>query len=45
LKPILGERSLLLFGGQRALPKALQAAGFSFRFTTLADALENAGVN
>jgi uncharacterized protein (TIGR01777 family) len=45
LKPVLGERSLLLFGGQRVLPAALQAQGFDFRFTALADALENAGVN
>ena len=45
LKPVLGERSLLLFGGQRVLPAALQAQGFAFRFTALADALENAGVN
>ena len=45
LKPVLGERSLLLFGGQRALPAALLARGFAFRFAALADALENAGVN
>ena len=45
LKPLLGERSLLLFGGQKVLPAALQAAGFHFRFPELADALENAGVN
>jgi uncharacterized protein (TIGR01777 family) len=45
LKPVLGERSLLLFGGQRVLPAALQTQGFDFRFTALADALENAGVN
>jgi NAD dependent epimerase/dehydratase family enzyme len=45
LKPVLGERSLLVFGGQRVLPAALQAQGFDFRFTALADALENAGVN
>lgn len=45
LKPVLGERSLLLFGGQRALPAALLARGFAFRFQTLADALESAGVN
>ena len=45
LRPLLGERSLLLFGGQNVLPAALQAAGFRFRFPALADALENAGVN
>jgi len=45
LKPVLGERSLLLFGGQRALPAGLLARGFAFRFPTLADALESAGVN
>jgi len=42
LKPILGERSLLLFGGQRALPAGLLARGFAFRFPTLADALAHA---
>lgn len=45
MKPVLGERSLLLFGGQRALPAALQAKGFVFRFPALAGALQNAGVN
>jgi NAD dependent epimerase/dehydratase family enzyme len=42
LKPILGERSLLLFGGQRALPEKLLQHGFRFRFTDIADALRNA---
>jgi NAD dependent epimerase/dehydratase family enzyme len=42
LKPVLGERSLLLFGGQRALPKRLMAKGFRFRFTGLATALAHA---
>jgi NAD dependent epimerase/dehydratase family enzyme len=42
LKPILGERSLLLFGGQNVLPKRLMAKGFRFRFTGLAIALAHA---
>lgn len=45
LKPILGERSLLLFGGQRALPVKLQRHGFQFRFPDLADALSHAEVD
>lgn len=45
LRPVLGERSLLLFGSQRALPAALLASGFAFRFPEIGDALENAGVN
>jgi uncharacterized protein (TIGR01777 family) len=35
----LGELSVLLLGGQRALPKRLQAQGFTFRFTHLDAAL------
>ena len=45
LKPILGERSLLLFGGQNVLPKRLMAKGFRFRFTGLAIALAHACEN
>jgi uncharacterized protein len=42
LKPLLGERRLLLFGGQRALPDKLQRHGFVFRFPDIADALRHA---
>jgi uncharacterized protein (TIGR01777 family) len=45
LKPILGERSLLLFGGQSVLPEKLQEHGFRFQFPSIDDALQNAGVN
>ncbi len=45
LKPVLGERSILLFGGQHVLPKRLLATGFMFRYPHLADALQNAGVH
>ncbi|WP_339526663.1 TIGR01777 family oxidoreductase [Pseudomonas sp. EA_35y_Pfl2_R111] len=39
LRALLGELSVLLLGGQRALPTRLQEAGFSFRFTHLDVAL------
>lgn len=39
LRVLLGELSVLLLGGQRAMPTRLQAAGFSFRFTHLDVAL------
>lgn len=45
LKSLLGERSILLLGGQKALPDKLLAQGFAFRYPQLADALQNAGVN
>lgn len=45
LKPVLGERAILLFGGQKVIPEKLSRAGFSFRYPDLADALENAGVD
>jgi uncharacterized protein (TIGR01777 family) len=45
LKPILGERRLLLFGGQRALPDKLHRHGFQFRFPDIADALSHAEVD
>jgi len=41
LKVALGELSLLLLGGQRAMPARLQAAGFTFRFTDLPAALDD----
>ncbi|MHA6494069.1 TIGR01777 family oxidoreductase [Pseudomonas borbori] len=39
LRGVLGELSVLLLGGQRAVPSALTEAGFSFRFTQLDAAL------
>ena len=39
LRMLLGELSVLLLGGQRAMPMRLQEAGFSFRFTHLDVAL------
>ncbi|HFD87632.1 MAG TPA: DUF1731 domain-containing protein, partial [Gammaproteobacteria bacterium] len=39
LKPILGERSQLLLGGQRALPARFEQAGFHFRYPQLEPAL------
>jgi uncharacterized protein (TIGR01777 family) len=41
LKPVLGERSILLFGGQNVLPAKLLGNGFQFRYPTLEGALEN----
>ncbi|WP_085700876.1 TIGR01777 family oxidoreductase [Pseudomonas sp. B26(2017)] len=41
LKVGLGEMSLLLLGGQRATPKRLLEAGFTFRFTDLRAALDD----
>jgi uncharacterized protein (TIGR01777 family) len=41
LKVGLGELSLLLLGGQKALPVRLLEAGFSFRFTELRAALDD----
>ncbi len=45
LKPVLGERSLLLFGGQHVLPAKLLSHGFQFRYPKLIDALKNINVN
>ncbi|KJM64127.1 epimerase [Pluralibacter gergoviae] len=36
---LMGESSVLVLGGQRALPKRLEAAGFAFRWYDLDDAL------
>jgi uncharacterized protein (TIGR01777 family) len=41
LKVGLGELSLLLLGGQRAIPARLLAAGFTFQFTDLRAALDD----
>ncbi|HSH48267.1 MAG TPA: TIGR01777 family oxidoreductase, partial [Halomonas sp.] len=41
LKLGLGEMSTLLLGGARMLPKRLQEAGFTFRYPTLEEALED----
>jgi uncharacterized protein (TIGR01777 family) len=45
LKPLLGKRAILLFGGQKVLPEKLSRAGFEFRFSRLEQALHNAGVD
>ncbi|HWS41363.1 MAG TPA: TIGR01777 family oxidoreductase [Arenimonas sp.] len=45
LKPVLGERSILLFGGQRVIPSKLLSHGFQFRYPKLIDALKNIAVN
>jgi len=45
LKPVLGERSLLLFGGQNVMPSKLLRHGFHFRYPKLPDALKNIEVN
>lgn len=45
LKPILGERSLLLFGGQQVVPSKLLSHEFNFRYPKLTDALKNIEVN
>lgn len=41
MRLLMGESSVLVLGGQRALPKRLEAAGFSFRWYDLDQALEN----
>jgi uncharacterized protein (TIGR01777 family) len=41
LKVCLGELSLLLLGGQKAVPARLLQAGFTFRFTDLRAALDD----
>ncbi len=41
LKILLGEMSHLLLTGQRAVPKALQEAGFTFSFDDIEDALSD----
>lgn len=41
LKPLLKERSILLFGGQRVIPEQLTTAGFQFKFSTIDSALQH----
>jgi hypothetical protein len=41
LKAALGEMSLVVLGGQRALPKRAQEAGFTFRHPELGEALRS----
>jgi len=36
---LMGESSVLVLGGQRALPKRLEASGFGFRWYDLDEAL------
>jgi hypothetical protein len=43
LKPLLGQRSVLLLGGQSAPPANLLRQGFRFQFPYLSDALKNIG--
>ncbi|MGK9172094.1 TIGR01777 family oxidoreductase [Yokenella regensburgei] len=38
---MMGESSVLVLGGQRALPKRLEASGFAFRWFDLEEALQN----
>lgn len=39
IRLLMGESSVLVLGGQRALPKRLEAAGFAFRWYDLEEAL------
>jgi len=41
LELFLGERSRLLWGGQKAIPRVLQREKFTFRFSELTDALND----
>lgn len=41
LKPFLGERSVLLFGGQNVIPNKLLSHGFNFQYQKLIDALKD----
>ena len=41
IRLLMGESSVLVLGGQRALPKRLEAAGFTFRWYDLDEALGN----
>lgn len=41
IRLLMGESSVLVLGGQRALPKLLEAAGFAFRWYDLEEALED----
>ncbi|MEM7656559.1 MAG: DUF1731 domain-containing protein [Bacteroidota bacterium] len=41
MKLVLGEQADLVLGGQKVLPKALQAANYQFAFPDLAEALED----
>ncbi len=39
--PVDGKSAVLVLGGQRALPKRLEAAGFAFRWYDLDEALKD----
>lgn len=41
IKTMLGESAALVLGGQQAIPKRLEEAGFEFKFVELKDALED----
>jgi uncharacterized protein len=40
LKPMMGERSILLLGGQKVLPQKVEALGYRFAHPLLSDALK-----
>ncbi|MDO5892159.1 DUF1731 domain-containing protein, partial [Klebsiella pneumoniae] len=41
IRLLMGESAVLVLGGQRALPKRLEAAGFAFRWYDLDEALKD----
>jgi uncharacterized protein (TIGR01777 family) len=41
IRALMGESSVLVLGGQRALPKRLEASGFGFRWYDLEEALQD----
>lgn len=41
MRLLMGEAAMLVLGGQRAVPRRLEEAGFSFRFFELEQALDN----
>ncbi|WP_158663280.1 DUF1731 domain-containing protein, partial [Escherichia coli] len=43
IRLLMGESSVLVLGGQRALPKRLEEAGFAFRWYDLEEALADVG--
>ena len=42
LRAVLGRRAGLMLASQRVVPRELERVGFSFRFNSIADALEHA---
>jgi NAD dependent epimerase/dehydratase family enzyme len=41
MRLLMGEAAVLVLGGQRAVPRRLEEAGFSFRFFELEQALDD----